>query len=124
MKDLTDGFGPSVVIVAVSAAQAYADALAMAGKGGRINFFAGLPKTNPTASLDLNHVHYKELEISGSYSENASDFQAAKALIESGRFPASKIITHHLPLERINEAWGLMESGEALKVTILPGGLK
>ena len=124
VKDLTDGFGPSVVIVAVSAAQAYADALAMAGKGGRINFFAGLPKTNPIASLDLNHVHYKELEISGSYSENASDFQAAKALIESGRFPASKIITHHLPLERINEAWGLMESGEALKVTILPGGLK
>lgn len=122
IRELTDGFGPSVVIVAVSAAQACADALSMAGKGGRVNFFAGLPKSSPTASLDLNHVHYKELEISGSYSENPHDFQAAKALIESGRFPAEKIITHHLPLSRINEAWGLMESGEALKVTILPGG--
>jgi L-iditol 2-dehydrogenase len=124
IRELTDGLGPSVTVVAVSAAQACADALTMAAKGGRINFFAGLPKTNPIANLDLNHVHYKELEISGAYSENAHDFQAAKALIEGGRFPADRIITHHLPLSRINEAWGLMESGEALKVTILPGGVE
>ena len=123
IKELTDGFGPSVVIVAVSSAQACVDALAMAGKGARLNLFAGLPKSSPTANLDLNHVHYKELEIAGSYSENASDFDAARALIAGGRFPADKIITHRLPLERINEAWGLMESGEALKVTILPGGV-
>jgi L-iditol 2-dehydrogenase len=121
VKALTNGEGPSVVIVAVSAASACADALVMAGKGGRVNFFAGLPKTNPSASLDLNQVHYKELEISGSFSENAHDFQAAKALIESGRFPANRIVTHELPLSRINDAWGLMASGEALKVTILPG---
>ncbi len=121
VRDLTGGEGPSVVIVAVSAASACADALAMAGKGGRVNFFAGLPKTNPSASLDLNQVHYKELEISGSFSENAHDFQAAKALIESGRFPAAQIVTHQLPLSRINDAWGLMASGVALKVTILPG---
>ena len=123
IKDLTDGFGPSVVIVAVSAGAACVDALAMAGKAARINFFAGLPKSNPTVALDLNQVHYKELEISGSYSENASDFDAARALIAGGRFPADKIITHRLPLERINEAWSLMESGEALKVTVLPGGV-
>ena len=123
IAELTDGIGPSVVIVAVSAGQACIDALSMAGKGARVNFFAGLPKSNPTVALDLNHVHYKELEISGSFSENASDFDAARALIASGRFPADKIITHRLSLERINEAWGLMESGEALKVTILPGGV-
>jgi L-iditol 2-dehydrogenase len=120
VRDLTNGEGPSVVVVAVSVASACTDALAMAGKGAKVNFFAGLPKTNPTASLDLNHVHYKELEISGSFSENAHDFQAAKALIESGRFPAQKIVTHQLPLSRINEAWGLMQRGESLKVAILP----
>ncbi len=121
IKELTDGFGPSVVIVAVSAAQAQADALEMAGKGAKVEFFAGLPKSNPVATLNTNHVHYKELQIGASYSENPSDFQAAQALIQSGRFPADKIITHHLPLSRINEAFPLMESGEALKVCILPG---
>jgi L-iditol 2-dehydrogenase len=115
---LTCGFGPDVVIVAVSAAAAQNDALEMAAKAGRVNFFAGLPKSAPTATLNVNTIHYKELEISGSYSEKKSDFQAAFALINSGRFPAGKIVTHTLPLERIGESFGLMESGEALKVCI------
>jgi L-iditol 2-dehydrogenase len=120
VRAMTDGFGPDVVIVAVSAAAAQNDALEIAAKAGRVNFFAGLPKSNPIAPLDVNHIHYKELVISGSYSEKKSDFQAAFALLHSGRFPADKIITHHLPLARINEAFPLMESGEALKVCILP----
>jgi L-iditol 2-dehydrogenase len=120
IKELTEGYGPSVVIVAVSSGQAQADALEIAGKAARVNFFAGLPKTAPTAELNVNHIHYKELELSGSYSEKKSDFQAAYALLHSGRFPADRIVTHTLPLSRMTEAFGLMESGEALKVCILP----
>ena len=120
VRALTDGEGADVVIVAVSAAAAQNDALDIAAKAGRVNFFAGLPKSNPIAPLDVNHIHYKELAISGSYSEKKSDFQAAFALLHSGRFPADKIVTHTLPLERINEAFPLMESGAALKVCILP----
>lgn len=120
IKELTDGLGPSVVIVACSNAHAQADALEIAGKGGRVEFFGGLPKSAPTAVLNTNHLHYKEIIITGSYSEKKSDFQASQALIQSGRFPADRIITHHLPLDRINEAFPLMESGEALKVCIDP----
>jgi L-iditol 2-dehydrogenase len=116
----TQGQGADVVIVAVSSAAAQADALQMAAKAGRVNFFAGLPKSNPLAPLDVNQIHYKELEISGSYSEKKSDFQAAFALLQSGRFPADKIITHTLPLSEITRAFTLMESGEALKVCIDP----
>jgi len=120
VRAATAGQGPDVVIVAVSAAAAQNDALDLAARAGRVNFFAGLPKSNPIAPLDVNHIHYKELVISGSYSEKKSDFQAAFALLHSGRFPADRIITHRLPLDRIGEAFPLMESGEALKVCILP----
>ena len=120
MSELTDGFGPSVVIVACSNAHAQADALEIAGKGARVEFFGGLPKSAPTAVLNTNHLHYKEIVITGSYSEKMSDFQASQALIQSGRFPADKIITHTLPLARITEAFPLMESGEALKISIDP----
>jgi L-iditol 2-dehydrogenase len=120
MAELTNGFGPSVVIVACSHAQAQADALEIAGKGGRVEFFGGLPKSAPTAVLNTNHLHYKELMVTGSYSEKQSDFEASQALIQSGRFPADKIITHTLPLKQIAEAFPLMESGEALKVCITP----
>ncbi len=120
VRNLSGGFGPDVVIVAVSSAAAQNDALDIAAKAGRINFFAGLPKSNPIAPLDVNQIHYKELVVSGSYSEKKSDFQAAFALLHSGRFPASKIITHRLPLNQVADAFPLMESGEALKVCILP----
>lgn len=121
VRALTGGHGPDVVVVAVSAACAQNDALEMAARAGRVNFFAGLPKSNPIAALDVNQIHYKELVISGSYSEKKSDFQAAFALLNSGRFPADRIITHRLPLSRVAEAFPLMDNGEALKVCILPG---
>lgn len=120
IKRLTDGYGPSVVIVAVGAAQAQADALEMAAKGARVEFFGGLPKSKPTATLGTNHLHYKELLVSGSYSEKPSDFAAAQALVFSGRFPASKLVTHELSLSRLTEAFPLMEQGSALKVCITP----
>jgi len=122
IKEQTEGLGPSVVIVACSNAHAQADALEIVAKGGRVEYFGGLPKSAPTAVLNTNHLHYKEIVVTGSYSEKMSDFQASQALIQSGRFPADKIITHQLPLDRINEAFPLMESGEALKVCIDPRG--
>ena len=117
---LTAGQGTDVTVVAVSAAAAQNDALEIAAKAGRVNFFAGLPKSNSIAPLDVNHIHYKELVVTGSYSEKKSDFQAAFALLHSGRFPADRIITHRLPLARITDGFHLMESGEALKVCLLP----
>lgn len=121
LRRLTDGHGPDVAIVAVSSAAAQNEALEIAAKAGRVCFFAGLPKTAPEASLNVNQIHYKELEVSGSYSEKKSDFQAAFALLQSGRFPARGIVTHTLPLARLHEAFSLMESGQALKVCIQPG---
>jgi len=121
MLELTNGFGPSVVVVANSVAASQADALEIAGKGAKVEFFGGLPKSKPEALLNTNHLHYKELLVSGSYSEKMSDFHAAYALINSGRFPSDKIITHTLPLDRMNESFGLMERGESLKVCIDPG---
>ncbi len=118
--EVTDGEGFDVAIVAVSSAFAQADALELAGKGARVEFFGGLPKSNPIAALNTNHLHYKELIVSGSYSEKLSDFKAAYHLIQSGRFPADKFITHELPTDRIHEAFTMMENGDALKVCINP----
>jgi L-iditol 2-dehydrogenase len=118
LRRLNGGEGADVVVVAVSSGPAMNDALDIATKGGRICFFAGLPKTAPDATLNVNQIHYKELDITGSYSEKKRDFERAFALLNSGAFPAEKIVTHRLPLERVTEAFPLMESGEALKVCI------
>ena len=120
VRRLTDGEGPSVVIVACGVGQAQADALEMAGKAARVEFFGGLPKSKPMATLNTNHIHYKELTISGSYSEKRSDFESAMGIVFSGRFPSADLVTTKLPLSRICEAFPLMEQGSALKVSIAP----
>jgi len=117
---LTGGDGCSVVISACNSAQAQIDAVEIAARSGRIEFFGGLPKSSPTAALNTNLLHYKEITLTGSFSEKMSDFQAAQALIQSGRFPADKIVTHMLPLARMTEAFDLMDAGECLKPCIDP----
>jgi Zn-dependent alcohol dehydrogenase len=49
-----------------------------------------------------------------------SDFQAAVALIQSGRFPADKLVTHMLPLAHMTDAFDLMDAGECLKPCVDP----
>jgi L-iditol 2-dehydrogenase len=117
---LSDGLGPEVVIVACAASQAQADALEMAAKGARIEFFGGLPKSNPFAHLNTNLIHYRELEVTGSFSENIDDFKAALRLVNSGKFPAGEIVTHRFPLEEMLSALELIQAGKTIKVSIQP----
>ncbi|PIP16467.1 MAG: alcohol dehydrogenase, partial [bacterium (Candidatus Ratteibacteria) CG23_combo_of_CG06-09_8_20_14_all_48_7] len=46
------------VMVAAGSGQAQVQALQLAAKRGAINFFGGLPKSQPTVTLDTNLIHY------------------------------------------------------------------
>ena len=61
----TDGHGAERVSVAAPAKPAQQAALEMAAKRATIVYFAGLPKHDPVSPLDMNQLHYKELDISG-----------------------------------------------------------
>ncbi len=116
----TDGKGADRIIVACSSNQAQEDALRMAGKRARIVYFGGLPRTKPTINFASNYLHYGEFEISGAYASTFKQQQQALAMIRSGMLPASKLITHVLPLEQIAAGFDYIRSGEALKVVIKP----
>jgi L-iditol 2-dehydrogenase len=120
-KALNNDLGPDVVIVACGVAQAQVEALEMAGKAARIDFFGGLPKSNPYANLNTNLIHYRELVVSGSYSEKTEDFMTALQLIASGSFPTEDIITHRFKLTDFLKGFDAFQSGQAIKVCIQPG---
>ena len=119
-QGLNDGLGPDVVIVACAVAQAQIDALEMAAKTARIEFFGGLPKTNPVANLGTNLIHYRELVVSGSFSSKMEDFSAALRLISTGLLPSDRIISHRVALANYLEAFEHIQSGQAIKVSIQP----
>ncbi|MGC8832599.1 MAG: zinc-dependent dehydrogenase [Armatimonadota bacterium] len=120
VKEETEGRGADVVIVAAPSGAAQEQALRMAAKRGRVNFFGGLPKDKPTITLDSNLVHYNELFVHGAADSTPRQNRIAAELIASGRINAQALVTHTVPLEGITEGIGIAERGEGLKVVVEP----
>jgi L-iditol 2-dehydrogenase len=118
--EATGGTGPSVVIVAAPSHKAQEQAVLLAARRGRINFFGGLPKTNPIISLDANVVHYRELTIVGSYGSRPEQNRQALELVASGRLPIRSLIGLELPLDRVMEGLLAVEAGRVMKVVVRP----
>jgi L-iditol 2-dehydrogenase len=117
---LTEGRGADVVITATAANITQEQAIAMAARNGRISFFGGLPKTNPTITCDSNLVHYRQLHIHGANGSAPVHNKRALEYIASGVVPVKDLITVHLPLERALEAFDIVAKGQAIKVTVEP----
>ena len=117
---LTGGRGADVIITATAANITQEQAIAMAARNGRISFFGGLPKTNPTITCDSNLVHYRQLHIHGANGSAPEHNKRALEYIASGLVPVKDLITVHLPLERALEAFEIVAKGQAIKVTVEP----
>lgn len=117
---LTGGRGADVVITATPANVTQEQAIAMAARNGRISFFGGLPKTNPLIQCDSNLVHYRQLHIHGANGSAPEHNRKALSYIASGEVPVGDLITTHIRLDDVMDAFGIVERGEAIKVTVEP----
>ena len=120
VMDLTNGRGVDVAITATAAGIAQEQAIGYAARQGRISFFGGLPKDQPTITLDSNLVHYRELTIVGANGSSPADNKDALDRIATGAVPVLDLITHRLPLVDVPKAIEIVRSGDGIKVTIEP----
>ncbi len=118
--ELTGGRGADVVITATPAGITQEQAIAMAARNGRISFFGGLPKTNPTITCDSNLVHYRQLHIHGANGSSPAHNKKALEYISTGQVPVKDLITRHIPLADVLSAFDIVAAGEAIKVTVEP----
>ena len=116
----TGGYGADVVIVAAPAAAPQEEALSLVRKRGTVCLFASLPVGRSSLTIDARVLHYGELRVVGSSDSSPDHVRRAVEMLASGRLPAGKIVTHRLPLDEIQQAFSLMESGEALRVVLTP----
>ncbi|MCX6866247.1 MAG: alcohol dehydrogenase catalytic domain-containing protein [Verrucomicrobia bacterium] len=120
IMDETGGYGADVVIVSAPAAQPQEQAMTMVRKRGTVCLFASLPAGNSMLNVDSRPMHYGELRVVGTSDSTASHVQRAVELIAGGSLPVEKIASHVLRLDDIQQAFALMESGEALRVVLTP----
>ena len=117
---LTEGKGGDVVIVACSSAQAQEESFSFAGRGGRINFFGGLPPGRSNIFIDSNVIHYNEVSVQGSHGSTPHDNREALDMFTRKVLEVGDLITHTFPLNSIEEAFHFAESRDGMHVAICP----
>ena len=118
VREETHGLGADVVICAIGIPALAAQAIGLAGYGGRISLFAGFSK-GETGQLDVNAIHYDELCVTGAFGLSRLDYATALGIVASQRIDTSDMITHRYPLAQLDAAFGMAEGGGAMKVAIL-----
>jgi len=120
ISEVTDGHGADVVIVAVGSPATQQQALSIAAKGGRINFFGGLPAGREIVPLNTNLIHYREIFVFGTSSQSIYDFRKTLELVSAGVLDVKRFITHRFPLDETLKAFETASSRVGLKVCVNP----
>ncbi|MGM0365844.1 MAG: alcohol dehydrogenase catalytic domain-containing protein [Actinomycetota bacterium] len=117
---ITKGRGADVVIVACSCPDAQNMALDLAGIGGKICYFGGLPEGVLLNNFNSNLLHYKEITLLGSFAGTRYHAHAAIDLIENKKIEVSNYITHKFSLDDILEGFRAVAGGQTIKAIVNP----
>ncbi len=122
VDETTNGRGVDAVVVAASVKSLVTTGLNVLRRAGHLSIFAGMPKSDPTLPLDLNKIHYEEINLHGANSSAKNSYLEARDLLLSGKIDGTTLVTHRFPLSRFNEAVRLQSdpNGGSLKVIIIP----
>lgn len=120
VADVTGGAGVDVVITAAPIHAIQTSAIELAGIGGRVLFFGGLPKSRPTVEIDSNLVHYRELLVAGTTASTNKNCRDAAALVNAGVLSLDWMVSHVVALEDFGEAIDKVQDATALKVVLAP----
>jgi L-iditol 2-dehydrogenase len=116
----TGGFGADVVIVACSSDIAQQDAMEMAAPRGRVMFFGGLPKGTTHIQFPSNVLHYREVQVHGSYASRHRDQVAALDMLTQDAGGIRSVVSDIIALDHAPDAFARIRAGEALKVVVAP----
>ncbi len=118
LRGVNNGFLAECVILCAGAGQAMDHAISSVDRKGKILFFAV-----PEADIRIPSLRFwrDEIAITFSYGASPEDLREAMRLIGEGLVDVRKMITHRIPLSRIQTGFGLVAAGgESLKVVVVP----
>jgi L-iditol 2-dehydrogenase len=118
VSELTGGTGVDAVIIAVGVSSAYKQALDISKMCGKLLIFAaGYPE--PEWELSPNLVHYKLLNVIGTYGCSPSDFQYACELLGNGKINVERLIQARYALDDVQKAFEAATGKDAFRVSVM-----
>jgi S-(hydroxymethyl)glutathione dehydrogenase/alcohol dehydrogenase len=120
VRDMTGG-GADYVFITVGSCDAVLQGFSMSGPRG-MTVIVGLPKFRDTLNISPFMFIKDERVLTGSYmgtTQLQTEIPKLVDLYQAGILKLDELITHRFPLEKINEAIGEVERGEALRNVIM-----
>jgi len=121
VRDLTDGRGADYVFVTVGNAKAISQSFEMIRKRGT-SILIGLLPHGETAALPVTQIALTEKRVIGSFLGSTRlnvMFPQLIDLYRQKRLKLDELVTATFPLEKINEAIQIVESGKAVRNVIV-----
>lgn len=112
VAELTNDRGADDVIVAVGARAAVENAQGLVGRGGVLNLFGGLKKSDSLVALDSTVIHYKEINVTGSSGGSPWDVARTLELMASGEINPGVHITRIGDLEHAPQFLQMVKAQE------------
>jgi 2-desacetyl-2-hydroxyethyl bacteriochlorophyllide A dehydrogenase len=115
--EATDGCGVDVAIECTGVMASIADAIRMVRFGGRILLFGITSATS--GSLPFYDLYFKELTLINSRAATAQDFPVMIDLVDRGAVHLEPLVTHHMALDELGSALGMLEDGAGRRLKII-----
>ena len=114
----TNGRGVDLAVVATGHPTVVRDATTLVRRGGTVNLF-GLPDAGSRLDADLQDLYLRGVRLIPSYATTEPDIEEVHRFIVDGELRVADLVTHRLPLARLDEAFRLAGSpAEAVKVIV------
>ena len=117
VKELTDGKGADVVIVAIGSHAANQDALNMVAEFGTVMFFASAHPSTELA-IDPNVIHRQQLTLTGARHPDAANFERAVGMLSKHLIDVRPLIHQLVPLDHVKEAFELAVRPDTYRVIV------
>ncbi len=114
----TGGRGVDLAVVATGQPAVLRQATELVRRGGTVNLF-GLPEAGSRLDADLQDLYLRGVRLIPSYATTEADIAEVHRRVVVGDLALADLVTHRIPLARIDEAFRLAgRPDEAVKVVV------
>jgi L-iditol 2-dehydrogenase len=118
VRKATEGRGVDLAVAASGHPSVVRMAVEQVRRGGTVNLF-GLPEAGSRLDADLQQLYLRGVRVVPSYATTEREIREVHGLVAEGRLRVADLVSHHLPLSEIVEAFRLAgRPEEALKVVV------
>jgi L-iditol 2-dehydrogenase len=102
------GYGADIIIEATGVLAALPEGFAMLRRGGQYVTCGHFTNVGDVALNPWAHFTFKHITLYGVWASAHEHFVQARQLIESGKYPMEKFVSHQLPLDRLADGIAAM----------------